>query len=102
MQRRFPNKEDMIAELRRIEARDGQVSQVTFKKETGWDRYWFDKHWPIGGYQSACEEAGVKRGAIIGLETNLRVPDEELAIKFAEVVQALKGKIPSVKRFKAI
>jgi hypothetical protein len=102
MQRRQPTKGDMIAELRRIEARDGQVSQVAFKNETGWDRYWFDKHWPIGGYQRACEEAGVKRGAIFGVETNLRVSDEELAVRFAEVVQSLGGKIPSLKRFKAI
>jgi hypothetical protein len=92
----------MIAVLRRIAARDGHVSQAAFKKETGWDRYWFDKHWPIGGYQSACEEAGVKRGAIFGIETNLRISDDELAIRFAEVVRSLGGKIPSPKRFKAI
>lgn len=99
---RQPTKDDMIAELRRIEARDGQVSQAAFKNETGWDRYWFDKHWPIGGYQSACEEAGVKRGAIFGVETDLRVSDEELAIRFAEVVQSLGGKTPSQRRFQAI
>jgi hypothetical protein len=102
MRREQPTKDDMIAELRRIEARDGHVSQASFKDETGWDRYWFDKHWPIGGYQSACEEAGVKRGAIFGVETNLRVSDEELAIRFAQVVEELGGKIPSSKRFKAI
>jgi hypothetical protein len=102
MQQPHPTKNDMIAELRRIEARDGHVSQAMFKKETGWDRYWFDKHWPVGGYQSACQEAGVKRGAIIGVETNLRVPDEELAVRFADVVQSRGGKIPSPKRFKAI
>ncbi|MCE9529444.1 MAG: type I restriction enzyme HsdR N-terminal domain-containing protein [Planctomycetales bacterium] len=102
MQRKQPTKDDMIAELQRIQARDGQVSQAVFKEETGWGRHWFDRHWPIGGYQSACEEAGVKRGAIFGVETNLRVTEEELAIKLAEVVQQLGGKIPSSKRFKAI
>ena len=86
---RQPTKEDIIADLRRIQARDGHVSQATFKKETGWDRYWFDRHWPTGGYQAACEEAGVKRGAIIGVETNLRVSDEDLALKFAQAVGKL-------------
>lgn len=100
--RRQPTKEDIITELRRIEARDGHVTQVAFKRETGWDRHWFDRHWPTGGYQSACEEAGVKRGAIFGVETNLRVSDGDLALKFAEVVQALGGRIPSTKRFKAV
>jgi hypothetical protein len=97
-----PTREDMIAELRRIEARDGYVSQAKFKEQTGWDRYWFDKRWPVGGYQKACEEAGVKRGQIFGIETNLRISDEELAIRFAEVVLSLEGKIPSPKRFQAV
>ncbi|HUQ70667.1 MAG TPA: type I restriction enzyme HsdR N-terminal domain-containing protein [Planctomycetaceae bacterium] len=91
----------MIAALQRIAARDGQVSQSKFKDDTGRDRHWFDKHWPIGGYQEACDEAGVKRGAIFGVETNLRVSDEVLAITFAEVVHTL-GRIPSPQRFNAI
>ncbi len=88
----------MISEMRRIEARDGHVSQAAFKKETGWGPYWFDRHWPTGGYQSACEETGVKRGAIVGVETNIRVPDADIAIKFAEAVIAI-DRIPSIKRF---
>src|SRR5262249_17402957 len=39
---------------------------------------------------------------IFGVETNLRLTDEELAIRFADVVQSLGGKIPSRKRFQAI
>jgi hypothetical protein len=101
MKPRQPTKEDIIAALLKINSRDGHVSQAVFKKETGWDRYWFDKHWPTGGYQSACIEAGVMRGAIFGLETNVRVTDEELAIKFAEATQSI-GKIPSRKRFVAL
>jgi hypothetical protein len=101
MQSRQPTKENIIAVLRRIQARDGHVNLPAFKEETGWDRYWFDKFWPLGGYQSACEEAEVQRGAIFGVETNLRITDEELAVRFAEVVRQY-GRIPSPKRFAAI
>jgi hypothetical protein len=103
MNQRQPTKEDMIAALRKIAsaASDGRVSLRVFKDETGWDRYWFDKHWPTGGYESACIEAELQRGAIVGIETHIRVTDEELAIKFAEAVQLI-GKVPSIKRFKAL
>jgi hypothetical protein len=102
MQRLPPTKDDILAALKRIYAKDGRVTHATFRDETGWDRYWFDKHCPVGGYQEACREAGVERGKIFGVETNLRVSDEELAVRFAEVVQALQGTIPSRKRFTAI
>lgn len=103
MQRRQPTKEDIIAALQRIAAdsSDGRVSHSRFKDDTGWDRYWFDRHWPAGGYQAACEEAGVRRGAIIGVETNTRVTDEEMALRFAEAVQSI-GKIPTLKRLAAL
>lgn len=103
MQNRQPTKDEMIAGLRRIAAAapDGRASLAVFKKETGWDRYWFDKHWPAGGYRAACEEVGIKPGAIIGIEAYTRVTDEDLALRFAETVHSI-GKIPPLKRFIAL
>jgi hypothetical protein len=101
MERRKPTKADIIAALQRIGARDSQVSQKLFKNETGWGMHWFDRHWPIGGYQAACEEAGVKRGAIIGTETHLRISDEDIAIRFADAVR-LYGRIPPLPKFASI
>jgi hypothetical protein len=101
--KRQPTKDDMIAALRKIagETPDGRASMRVFRDETGWDRYWFDKHWPAGGYEAACAEAGVQRGAIIGVDTSTRVTDIELAVKFADAVHSL-GRIPTLKRFIAL
>jgi len=92
-----PTKETMIAVMRRIHARDGHVSKRAIKEETGWDpNYWFDK-----GYSGACEEANVKRGAKVGVETNLRVADEDTAVRFAQATRDC-GRIPSIKQFRAL
>jgi hypothetical protein len=104
-----PTKADMIDQLRRVVkiSPDGRASLPLFEKETGWGIYWFDKHWPTGGYPAACEEAGVNRGLIIGVETCVRVTDEQLAVKLADAVHSIMveqriGRVPTLKRFVAV
>ena len=91
MSRQQPTKERMIAALRKVagDSPDGCVSLRLIKDETGWDPYWFDKHWPAGGYQAACAEAGVRRRAIIGVETSVRVDDREIATRFVDAVESI-------------
>jgi len=93
----------MLAHLRQIAEKspDGRASLSLFQQETGWGRYWFDQHWPATGYRGACAEAGVQRGAVVGVERNPRLSDQEVAKRFAEAVQTLDG-IPAKKRLTAL
>lgn len=101
MQQRKPTKQDIIDELQRIQSRDGKVSKKLFTDETGWGQHWFNKYWPATGYQGACEEAGVQRGAIFGVEAKLRINDPELSVRFADAVASIQ-RVPSLQRFLAL
>lgn len=104
MQQKKPTKEEIITALERIGSKtpDRKVTMDAFIEETGWTRYWFDRYWPTtGGYRGACEEAGVRPGPIIGVDTNVRQEDEEVAARFADAVEAAHG-IPTLKKLCAI
>jgi hypothetical protein len=101
MKRRKPTKQDIIDELQRIQSRDGSVSMRIFKGETGWGQHWFLKYWPESGYIGACKEARAKRGAIVGVERDVFVSDEEIALRFAAAVASI-NRIPGIKQLAAL
>lgn len=99
-----PTKEQILDALRRLRdaSPDGRVSLPVFKRETGWTRYWIDQFWPESGWRGACDEAGVQPGLQVAVDTDTRVSDDELAMRFAGAVKRLKGKIPPAYRLRAL